>query len=335
MSAVGVVKGMHGARSLGGWWAALAAAVLSVGLACPSAALAHLRTGTIAVDYRASISAPRTGAYTAEIGQSDHRLRLTLAPGHAVIVLGYLAEPMARLNATGVAINAASPTAAAVGLLAKAQAVDAATPSWRLRAAQRSLSWLDARAQQLPAGVPASVWAVPLIVDGHRGALHGRLRHYPAPSLWVWALLLAGLLTAGIQLVLVARRDLIRAAAVGCAVLGAVVCPVLALGFAFDADASPGTWIEAFNEIVFVGVGLAVLVGGREPLRAGAAIGLGLVSLAVGLLDSAVFVHPVVLSLLPGALTRLLVVIAAGAGLVAIGLGGVGYADLLPSGLEI
>ena len=86
---------------------------------------------------------------------------------------------------------------------------------------------------------------------------------------------------------------------------------------------------------MFVGVGLAVLVRGREPLRAGAAIGLGLVSLAVGLLDSAVFVHPVVLSLLPGALTRLLVVIAAGAGLVAIGLGGVGYADLLPSGLEI
>ena len=78
-----------------------------------------------------------------------------------------------------------------------------------------------------------------------------------------------------------------------------------------------------------------MLFRGREPLRAGAAIGLGLVSLAVALLDSPVFVHPVVLSLLPGALTRLLVVVAAGAGLVAIGLGGVGYADLLPSGLEI
>ena len=40
-----------------------------------------------------------------------------------MIVLGYLGEPMARLDAAGVAINAASPTAVAVGLLAKARAV--------------------------------------------------------------------------------------------------------------------------------------------------------------------------------------------------------------------
>jgi hypothetical protein len=305
--------------------------VVGVGLAWPSAALAHVRAGTIAVDYRASISAPHTAAYTAEVGQSDHSLRLTLAAGHAVIVLGYLGEPMVRLDASGVGINAASPTAVAVGLLAKTRAISAPAPSWRLRAAQRSIVWLDARAQQLPAGVHASAWAVPLIVDGHRAALRGQLRRYPAPSLLVWALLLAGLITAGVRLVLLARLDLTRAAALGCAALGAAVCPVLALGFALDANASPGTWIEAFNEIVFVAVGLAVLFRGREPLRAGAAIGLGLVSLAVGLLDSAVFVHPVVLSLLPGALTRLLVVIAAGAGLVALGLGGVGYADLLPA----
>ena len=235
MSAVAVAEGVHRARSLGGWCIALAAALLSVGFAWPSAALAHVRTGTIAVDYRASISAPRTAAYTAEIGQSDHSLRLTLAPGHAVIVLGYLGEPMARLDAAGVAINAASPTAVAVGLLAKARAVDGATPSWMLRAAQRSVTWRDARAQQLPAGVRDSSWAVALIVDGHRGALRGQLRRYPAPSLWVWALLLAGLLTAGIRLVALARVDLTRAAALGCAALGAVVC------FGARARASPST----------------------------------------------------------------------------------------------
>jgi hypothetical protein len=334
MSALGLVEGLHRTRSMIASWIALAALLAGVGLAWPTAASAHLRTGTIAVDYRASIAMPHTAAYTAEIGQGDHSLRLTRAAGHAVIVLGYLGEPMLRLDAAGVGINAASPTAVAVGLLAKARAVSAAAASWRLRAGQRSVSWLDARAQQLPVGVDSSAWAVPLIVDGHRATLRGQLRRYPAPSLLGWALLLAGLLAAGVRLVVLARREVTRAAALGAAALGAGVCPVLALGFAFDGAASPGTWIEAFNEIVFVGVGLGVLFGGREALRAGAAIGLGLVSLAVGLLDSAVFVHPVVLSLLPGALTRLLVVIAAGSGLAAIGLGGVGYADLLPAGLE-
>jgi hypothetical protein len=327
---VGVAQRVHRERC----WVALAAALGSIGFAWPSPALAHVRAGTIAVDYRASVSAPRTAAYTAAIEQSDHSLRLTLAPGHAVIVLGYLREPMVRLDAAGVAINAASPTALAVGLVGKARAVNGATPSWILRARQRSVTWRDARAQQLPGGVHAGLWALDLIVDGHHAVLRGALRRYPAPSLWVWALLLAGLLAAGVRLVALARVDLTRAAALGCAALAAPVCLVLALGFALDANASPGTWIEAFNEIVFAGVGLGVLARGREALRAGAAIGLGLVSLAVALLDSAVFVHPVVLSLLPGTLTRLLVVIAAGAGLMAIGLGGVGYADLLPNALE-
>jgi hypothetical protein len=252
-----------------------------------------------------------------------------------VVVLGYLGEPMARLDAAGVAINAASPTAVAAGLLAKARAVSAPNPSWRPDSGQHSVRWRDARSQQLPAGITASGWAVPLIVDGHHAALQGELRRYPAPSLVIWALLLAGVLAGGLTVARAGRRDLTRAGALGGALLGAAVCPVLALGFALDGDASPGTWIEAFNEIVFVAVGVAVLLRGHGPLRAAAALGLGLVSLAVGLLDSAVFVHPIVLSLLPGALTRLLVVIAAGAGLVAIGLGAVGYGDLLPAPLEI
>jgi hypothetical protein len=173
-----------------------------------------------------------------------------------------------------------------------------------------------------------------MIVDGHATALRGELVRYPSPMLILWGLLLAGLLGWGMWLGFRRRLEVTRAAAVGCALLGAVVCPVLALGFALDGNASPGTWIEGFNEIVFVAVGVALLARGRDGLRAGAAVGLGLVSLAVGLLDSPVFLHPVVLSLLPGGVTRLLVVIAAGAGLVAIGLGGFGYSDLLRASIE-
>jgi hypothetical protein len=317
-------------RRLAGWLAI----VLTLAVASPPPAFAHLRTGTIAVDYRASLATPVTGAYTAEITQADHTLRLSISAEHVVIVLGYLGEPMIRLDRDGTWVNATSPTALAAGVLARRQLSPQAGERWILHSHARAVTWRDSRAQQLPAGVRRSPWTIPILVDGHRSALRGQLRRYPAPALVVWGLLLAGLLGFGLWLVLLRRLEITRAAAFGCAALGAVVCPVLALGFALDGDASPGTWIEGFNEIVFVAVGLAVLVRGRQGVRAGAAVGLGLVSLAVALLDSPVFLHPVVLSLLPGALTRLLVVIAAGAGLVAIGLGGLGFADLLRAGLE-
>ena len=308
--------------------------VVIAGLLAPPGALAHVRAGTIAVDYRASVGAATSAAFTASIDQSDHTLHLTRAPGHAILVLGYLGEPFARLDAQGVWVNGASPTALADGLLPRGDVVTSPGPSWRLRGRGRTLSWRDSRAQQLPAGVARSAWAVPLVVDGRAAQLRGQLRRYPAPSLVVWGLLLAGLLVGGVWLALLRRPDVTRAGALGSAALGAAVCPVLALGFALDASASPGTWIEGFNEIVFVGVGLVLLARGHETLRAGATVGLGLISLAVGLLDSVVFVHPVVLSLLPAALTRVLVVVAAGAGLVAIGLGAVGFAELIPAGLE-
>jgi len=308
--------------ALGGW------------LLWPASAIAHLRSGTIAVDYRVSVASPRTRAYTAQIQQSDHTLRLTVLGDHVVVVVGYLGEPVARVDDAGTWINAASPTAVAVGLLPKSQARDGTSPTWQLHPGQRSVSWRDARVAQLPAGVRASPWSVPLLVDGHRAALHGRLARYPAPSLIGWGLLLAALLACGVTLAVLRHDAAARAVALAGAGLGGVVCLVLALGFALDVDASPGTWIEAFNEIVFIAVGVILLIRGREVLRAGAAIGLGLVSLAVGLLDSAVFVHPVVLSLLPGALTRLLVVLAGAAGIVAVGLGGLGYAYLLHAGLE-
>jgi hypothetical protein len=310
------------------------AAAFAAALGVPAAASAHLRTGTIAVDYRASVVAPMTSAYSARIAQADHTLTLATSRDHVVVVLGYLDEPMIRLDRDGTWINATSPTALAAGLLARAQVSAATGERWILHTRRDSVSWRDSRAQQLPTGVRQSGWAIPLIVDGHHGTLHGSLARYPPPALALWLLLLAGVLAGGVGLVRLRRLEITRAAALGCAALGGLVSAVLALGFALDGDASPGTWIEGFNEIVFVAVGVAALARGHAGVRAGAAVGLGLVSLAVGLLDSPVLLHPIVLSLLPGALTRLLVVIAAGAGLAAIGLGGLGFADLLRAALE-
>jgi hypothetical protein len=52
-------------------------------LVVPAAASAHLRSGTVAVDYRASIIVPRATAFTAQIYQSDRALRMSIRSGHA------------------------------------------------------------------------------------------------------------------------------------------------------------------------------------------------------------------------------------------------------------
>ena len=65
---------------------ALAVFVVLAFLVGPGVASAHLRTGTIAVDYKTSVRTPVTAAYSARIYQSDHGLTLTLRPGHVVVL---------------------------------------------------------------------------------------------------------------------------------------------------------------------------------------------------------------------------------------------------------
>jgi len=100
-----------------------AATVVLASLAAPSVSSAHLRSGTVAVDYKASVLTPSGGAYKAQIFQSDRALSLMVRRGHDVIVLGYLSEPMLRLDGAGLSINAASPTAVAEKLVKTSQRV--------------------------------------------------------------------------------------------------------------------------------------------------------------------------------------------------------------------
>jgi hypothetical protein len=297
-------------------------------LASPTSAGAHLRSGTVAVDYQASVLHPGTPAYAAQIYLSDRGLSLTVKPGHVVMLLGYLGEPVFRLDRAGLWVNAASPTAVVVGVLSKAKRMVAPTPRWRVQPGRSSVTWHDARAQGLAPGVDHGTWSVPLIVDGSRSQLQGQLQRFPAPLLLVWFAICACLLAAGASPLLLRRRDLVRNAAIGFAVAAAAASVVIAFAFALDAYASPGTWIEAADEIAFLAAGLGVLLRGPENLHVGAAIGLGLVGLAVGLLNGAVFLHPIVLAALPATVVRLFVVAAIGCGLNAAALGCVFYAEI-------
>jgi hypothetical protein len=308
--------------------AGVAAGVAVACLISAGAASAHLRSGTVGVDYRASVSAPVTRAYSAQIYQSDHGLSLTLRPGHSVVVLGYLGEPVMRLDGAGLWVNAASPTARAMHLVDKRHAVDASSPRWRLQRGRHSVVWHDARVQGLPPGLTAGVWRVPLVTDGRQSVLEGRLRRFPDPPLWLWLVALAGWLGAGTLPLSRRRRDAVRGWALALALVAAGAATVAALAFALDAYASPGTWIVGVDVIIFLAVGVAFIWRGPRHFHVAAAIWVGLVSVALGLLDGAVFLHPIVLAILPGTVMRLLVLTTIGAGASAAILGSTLFSEI-------
>jgi hypothetical protein len=92
------------------------------------------------------------------------------------VLLGYLREPVFRLDRAGLWVNDASPTAAVLRLVKRSQRVVASRPRWRLERGRRSVVWPDTRAQGLSPGVRPGPWSVPLSVDGHPAQLQGWLR---------------------------------------------------------------------------------------------------------------------------------------------------------------
>jgi hypothetical protein len=299
-------------------------------LATPAAASAHLRSGTVAVDYRATVTTADTAAYTAQIFQSDRALSMTIKPGHSVVLVGYLGEPVFRLDDAGLSVNAASPTAVVLRLVPKSQRVAGSAPHWQLQPGRHSVIWQDTRTQGLPPGVRHGSWAVPVIVDGRRSRLEGQLWHFAAPSPLPWLGLLAALLAAGLAPLVRHRQDRYGPAARVLAVAATAASVVILAAFALDAYASPGTWIEGIDAIAFLAVGVWVLFRGPPRWQLAGAIGLGLVALAVALLELPIFLHPIVLAILPGDAVRVLDVVALGAGLDAAALGCLVYVASTP-----
>jgi hypothetical protein len=314
-------------RLLAGWAALASLAVL----AAPAPAGAHVRTGAVAVDYRAQVfplPVPLRAAVSARVYKTDQALGLTVGRGHTVVVLGYTGEPFVRIDDAGVAVNRASPTASAVGLLRATRPAGAAAKGWLLLRGRRTLIWHDARVRGLPPELERGTWAVPLVVDGHRVRLAGEI--WRVHVSWPWRWLAFGLPFVALALwLLTRRRGLLRPAAVALGVSAAAGTVATAAAFALAASASGGRWVEAANEVVFALVGLGVVARGSPDARSVAGGALGLLALAVGLSKVPVFLHGVVLSGFPATLTRVAVAftISAGAAATAIGLGV--FADLL------
>src|SRR5438270_2674213 len=234
-----------------------------VALAAPAQANAHIRTGSVAVDYRVRVFPTRL-PLTAHVYLGDRAVRLSVRSGHSVTVLGYGREPFLRIDPSGVTVLR-TPTAAALLL----------TPGHR---SGRSFVWHDARVRGLPAGIDRGRWTIPLLVDGRRARLTGELLRVDAPPVWPWLAL--GLPFVAVTLLAFLRRRVLERSAVALGALAGAATLVTAAAFAFASNASEGRWVEAGNEAVFALVGLAVVVHGSRDARVIAAGALGLLGLA-------------------------------------------------------
>jgi hypothetical protein len=286
-------------------------------LSGPGDAGAHVRTGRVAVDYRANVSParpPLADAGVVRVYEGDLAIGLTVKPRHEITVLGYAGEPLLRIGAAGVEVNESSLTAAGMGLLPRTPKVDQPAPRWRLGSSARSFLWHDARVRGLPRDVARKRWTLPLVVDGRPASVEGEIWRVDAPAFWPW-LLVGGALPALAALLLATRRNaLLRPAAVGLGVLAAAATIWLETGFALASTATAVSWVESANVLVFTLAGLAFVVFGSGDARPVAGGALGLVGVFVGLTKLPVLLHGVVLSALPDLGVRVAVVLAISAG---------------------
>ncbi len=263
-------------------------------LVLPATAGAHLRTGTVAVDYRPRITHRPPGPFTVGVYLSDRALHLSVQRHGTVVVYGYLGEPFVRVSDAGVVVDTDSPTAAATGLVPRGTA----HRGWTLRSKGRSVVWHDVRTSRRR-------WRVPIAVNGRREGIVGQTIKLRRPAVWPWLVLLAAIAAAGA----VVRR----ATALG--LLSSGTAMLVAAAFALSAYADPGTWIASVDELFFAAAGVGVLRWGPPVARLPSALWLSVIGIAVGLSKGAVFLHALVLAPLPGTAMRVAVVIAVGTGL--------------------
>jgi hypothetical protein len=296
-------------------------------LVAPATAGAHVRSARTAVDYRADVSTAPPGI-TARVYPADLALGLTVAPGHRAVVLGYVGEPAIRVGDSGVEVNPSSPTAAGTGLVKRQAGPAAGAPRWELISSRPRIVWHDARVRGNPPGVTRRHWTVPLLVDGRQASIGGELVRVPQPSVLPW-LVLGALSAVVVAFVLARRRSLLRTATTVLGLAAAAATVATAADFAFAPSANEGAWVEGANELVFVLVGLAFVIWGSTDTRALAGGALGLLALAVGLSKLPVLLHGIVLSALPGQLSRTAVAVAICAGGTAVVLGVFVFFDVL------
>jgi hypothetical protein len=293
---------------------------LTVGLAAPGPADAHLKTGLLATDFEARVGGfrPPAPGLTARVLSGDQRLELHVGRGHVVIVLGLLGEPFLRFSGAGVDANLASPTASGAKLVKASDAVSARGVAWRRIRRGHTLAWHEnrLRPQQLVSDPSAharevATWSIPLLVEGRRASLVGSEWHAAAPSPWTWlaaSALLLGIAALAARLAPARARRLIAATLLPVAI-GALMAAWCGTFLADRADSPAVLFAIVFAVVTGLFV-LTAVAAARGPAQIGVMALVGAFTAAFALPQVAIFQHGFVLSALPATAVRFLVATA-------------------------
>jgi hypothetical protein len=298
----------------------VAVVVALAALFLPGAASAHPTTAVVALDYQTTVEHAPAGV-SAVVIDGDRRLRLTVASGLRVSVLGFAGEPFLRFSADGVFANARSVTAISTKVVATRSGqtpVFGGAAEWRRVSGGRSFTWHDHRlAPSLPRGARRVAWSVPLLVDGRRVEVGGVFRRFAKPALWPWLLVLGACFAAGaIGFAGGEGRRLRLTIALAAAAGGAALVSVA--GFSAGNGVGERTKLLELGASGALGLAAALGLAFARRSRVAVAGGIALLALIEGLGRLGVFFHAVVVSALPAALTRGVDTIAIAAGLVVL-----------------
>jgi len=270
------------------------------------------------------------GVAAVEIIGGDAFVRLTAVTGVKLEVLGYEGEEYIRFDPDGtVYVNQRSPAKylnddryADVELPTEADA--GATPRWEAVSVDGTYSWHDHRTHWMSPTPPAVVgesggtqtvqifdWVLPLRIDRETGKIVGTLTWIPSTTGLPWfALSVVTLVVAAAGSMRIdARSRAVLLLALSVAALGAGLASMAAQppeGRVFGVD--------LLGPPVIIGVSILALAQAKESGRTATRyVLIGSIGLAVwGILRVGVLTHPILPTVLPYALDRLIVAVVLG-----------------------
>ena len=176
--------------------------------ALPDVAAAHGPVAPVATSYLAKVSSVPAGV-EAKVIDGYVRMWLRVSPRATVVVLDYRHAPYLRFARSGVQVNRNSTmyflNQTPVAATPPADLRPSTPPHWQSVTSGHDYEWHDGRLQALAAVALApgttylGRWSIPLLIDGHAGAVSGGVWHATDPPLvWFWPIvvLLACLLAS-------------------------------------------------------------------------------------------------------------------------------------------
>jgi len=291
-------------------------------LALPAVAEAHGPTVSVG-RFSASSLRPLSpllveAGVEADIDQTGPSLRLAVPAGHALLVLGYIREPFLRFDESGVSVNATSPTASTLGILAEDARSGGGeqTTRWLPLASGRSYSWRDRRIQPPVTTVTPVNWSIPIRIDGHATIVRGYIHTLPRAVFWPWLLIPVGLALGTLALrgrLSTSGRRLLCEAGVVLAIIATVLTVV---GFTATATSSASQRHVTLAALCIL-TGLATVAYALAPrARPGVRGSAAILALLVAIDSLPALWRPIVVSAWPPSLARALIVVALSAPLV-------------------